>query len=150
MFHVVTHKMLFRSLMNMINWTKSFQTKYNFFKKELSSLAWAKEYCTVKFGVSRQSGHSTFAIKLIEKFNNPVLFLPNRRMFYTIYKDCAIKEKNVGTVGFNPTQFRCLKGVDAVIVDCHSLFPKNEIDRIYETFIKNNFLDDQFIFIFLE
>ena len=146
----ITHKRLYRSLLNMVEWTK--QCQKNFIDlKYLSMKAWVKEQATVEFTLPRQSGHTTFAIKLLQEyFKNAILIVPNESV-----KSHTLHNHNISTdfrrriSTFSNLQKFYGLNVEAVIVDCASLMSLNTKENIYEFFIPY-VKQEPFLFIFLE
>ena len=146
-FKKVTQEKLFQALMCMINWTKQQQSKVDLFNPYSS---WSKEYATVRFSVSRQSGHTTFAIKLLTKvLKNSVLLYPNEHLYRHILNDLAPYFKaRVATVN-TLERFLGIE-VEAVIIDCASFISEKKEKEIYKFFQKYYVSSPNFIFIFLE
>jgi len=151
----ISHDDLFNSLITMIKWTRQFKEKINYDYKH--PLIWAKEFSTIKFCVSRQSGHTSFLKKIIGEygpngttnkdiFKNPVIIMPNYRVACNLklYPEWSW----IGLANDNQNKFFGRK-IDGVIIDCSSILSKREVDNIYNMF-KNNSFDSQFIFVFLE
>ena len=84
---MATHQELFKSLITMVDWTIQQQSKCIELKSGISILSWSKEYATIKFCVSRQSGHSNFAYRLLtEYFSNAVYISHNFSMLVDFRK----------------------------------------------------------------
>lgn len=149
---MVSQRGLYRSLKCMIDWTKQWQDKLQDAdglcpKAQLSPKQWAKEFCTIKFCLPRQSGHTTFAKKLIEEIGRGALYVaPNPYI---------LRFANV------PPQHRATpdsiargnhKGmrIHTVIVDCASLMSQKDIDGIYDAFSHQAVAEHHFLFVFLQ
>ena len=145
---MITPLELYQSLITMIEWTNQQQETY---RKDyfISDLSWAKEYSTIKFCVSRQSGHSRFAFELISKYyENAICVFKNFTFLNNFSNKFRISLNKMVTV----SNLNILLGkgkFDSVIVDCASFFSKNEIESIY-SFFKHNVSNPKFCFIFLE
>lgn len=156
----VTHEDLFNSLVSMIKWTRQFKNKEEVVELSrgiISSLMWAKELCTVKFCLPRQSGHTTFLKRLLgeygpegangELFKSPVVIFPN----YSVAQTHGFPTWSwVGSPGdMRMNKFRG-KECDGVIVDCSSVLSNKEIEQIYDGFKANALSNPNLIFVFLE
>lgn len=126
----MNHKKLYKSLCNMIDWTFEHQAKIpEKFKSYLNPLAWLKESCTIKFCLPRQSGHTTFAEKLMK----------TRKCCYLAPEMCArrfmekLEPKLKGGVSW-PSNLNRIKGksFDILIVDVSSMMSNKQIDNIYD------------------
>lgn len=139
---------LYENLLNMLNWTHQVQSSMGAVERNLlSPKSWIKEFCCVKFGLPRRSGHSTFAQQLFYKFfKKPVFIAPTESICMSA--GFLFSAPNVGL----PTTLNKFKGnsYDGIIVDCVSLFSANEIDKIYETFEMTAYRQDNFIILLLE
>ena len=87
-----------------------------------------KEFCTVKIGGPRGSGHTTVAKKLIQRFGkeNVIVItysLDMGRHYDVPYKASSKSLRRVRGVG----------PVKAVIVDVVSVMSKSELDEVYRT-----------------
>jgi len=134
----ITHKRLYRSLLNMIEWTKQHQKRCEKTGLYYSSLARCKELATIKFALPRQSGHTTFAFKLLTEYfgvDKAVLITPFyltlidhemfRDMDFTYRRMVASVDNAQRLRGTNP---------EAVIVDCTALISQANISKIYNNF----------------
>ena len=100
--------------------------------KELAKrqhLAFLKEFCTVKVGGPRRSGHSTAAQELIRRFGkeNVIVVVPNLDM--GAQYDVPYKASPRSLAG-------CVRGlgpVKAVIIDVVSVISKAQLDEVYRT-----------------
>jgi adenosyl cobinamide kinase/adenosyl cobinamide phosphate guanylyltransferase len=117
-----------------------------------SKLSHAKEISTIRFGLPRQSGHSTFAQKLInEEFKNAIYIAMSMHQLYDsfIYRDASVEQRaRMGTL-VHIDKLEDIK-FDAVIVDCASLYSKKRIDEIYNFFKHAVYQKPYPIFLFLE
>jgi hypothetical protein len=135
----------------------------------ISHVQWAKEMCTIKFCLPRQSGHTTFLKKMLGKigshpphsellgpcppqselFKNPMVLFPN----YSIAMNCGFSP-GWGWVDLANDQSRGLKArgrhLDGVIIDCTSVLSSKVIDRIYDIFSFHATANPDFVFVFLE
>lgn len=130
----ISHKRLYRSLLNMIEWTKQQQNRAKDARVYLSPKAWAKEMATVKFCLPRQSGHTTFALKLLtEYFENAIIVVPLYTMIFDKFSDLDFSYKRRIVSIDRIINVQGLE-IDAIIVDCASLISQTKIDKIYEVF----------------
>lgn len=144
----VGYEDLFKYLVGMIKWTYQRQRDYKD-RSFLSAKAYAKEACSIKFALSRQSGHTTFALKLFHKFfKNPVFLTSNIEMLHNL--GFSPDEPNVGSMLHIQNRKFAGKTYDAVIVDCSSFLSQKEVEAIYDTFSNNAYSQKNFIFLFLE
>jgi hypothetical protein len=96
----------------------------------VSDVAWAKEFCTVRVGGPRQSGHSTLVNHLVDKFDGKAIvfgktmsMLKRINCNHKFSNACKFSESIRGLCGdANPR---------AVIVDAASLLSQHNIDDIY-------------------
>jgi len=125
---------LYDALAVMVSWTQNV-IKENKFSYH-SPLAFLKEFATVKYNLPRKSGHTTMAKKLYrEKFkNNAIIIVPFQEMrtqnFNTFDKVYNID--NLSSLSFYRNIYSLNNKVEAIIVDCSSLFTKTKIEKIYE------------------
>lgn len=81
---MVTRKGLYRALKNMVTWTMQGQIKNSDCFEAMATYSlkeYAKQFCTIKFSLPRQSGHTTLAIKLYKNmFKRPILIVPLQSM----------------------------------------------------------------------
>ena len=157
------------ALNEMILWTLERQKSESVknLKKSFSPLAFAKEFCTIKFCLPRQSGHTTCALCLAKQHFFNTLFV----VYHHKSKDFPnqlIKEIDETKLSHSPIQDgidrkiivkdknsildgRC-RGLDmdAIILDCASLYSSTLIESIYEEFTPYAEIKSSFIFLFLE
>ena len=155
---MVSQEDLYNSLKNMIEWTKDIQYNYPITARKHNSLiSWAKELCTIKFYLPRQSGHTTFAKKLFEEFFQKAIYLTSNYSIlentrkYTDWKD--INGTSMCRLGTTYDVERGkFKGItpDAIIIDCASELSSEKIDIIYNAFSPIAINQPTFIFLFLE
>lgn len=159
----ITHKDTYNALVSMIKWTRQFKNKseiISFISNGLiSHKAWAKEMCTIKFCLPRQSGHTTFLKKIIGKlgpcppyselFKSPMVLFPN----HNVAMSCGfcpgwswVDLANEQSRGFKALGRR----LDGVIVDCSSVLSSNSVERIYDIFSTHAVANPNFVFVFLE
>jgi hypothetical protein len=114
----------------MIEWTLKSQQKNVHLSKTLSKVAWLKEFCTIKFCLPRQSGHTT-AIKYLatKYFKNPVIIVPNNHML-------SLWDHNFKVCTFNnfETQIIGRSSIDCIIIDVASFMSKSAQEEIYNLF----------------
>lgn len=146
---------MFNSLRHMIEWTWIWQENVRQGLGDMALRNWAKEVCSVKYMLPRQSGHTTMIKKLCGEFGpngtnspygiNPVIIFPNTNIAYNS--------------GFLPTwswvgtpddlqKFRG-KSPNMVICDVSSVLSTGDITNIYRAF-ENIAYKDPFIFLFME
>lgn len=94
--------------------------------------SYLKEFCTIKLCTSRQTGHTTAAIKLCNEYFEKSLFLCNTMdMAKRIKKSQYNKNITFGTI----TNFHDIyRGMwfDAIIIDCACFVGNSKIDAIYD------------------
>lgn len=152
---------LFDSLCEMIRWTQNNQKQITLenhsFKRGLSKRAWAKEYCSIKFGLPRQSGHSTMIGKLCSKdtslnrglFENPAVIHPN----YSVadYKTAAGEAQLSSFSDYQKWDDKFYgKDFDAIIVDVATCLSQAKKEMIYEIFEEVYKRKETFVFLFME
>lgn len=157
----VTQKDMYNALVSMIKWARQFKQREEIIQLSngmISPLMWAKELCTVKFCLPRQSGHTTFIKEMLgafgpdgansELFENPAIIFPNNN----VAQNCGFSPgwTWVGT----PTSalmdgFRGRRW-GGVIIDCTSILSNKEIEKIYDGFKAEAASNPNFIFVFLE
>lgn len=140
---------LYECLLKMIEWTKQSQDLF-IDKSFISEKIWAKEHCTIKFYLPRGSGHSTFAKKLMESniFKSPIFLAPN----VELCKNAGMpsKDPNSGSVySVKNGKFKG-KDVDAIIIDCVSLIPNEDLEMIFKEFERSAHNKNGFVFVLLE
>lgn len=125
---------LYNSLKLMVDWTWTWQEQvragfYPTFESSFSKRAWAREHCTVKFALPRQSGNTTMIWKFCnnERFK-PIVLLPHSGML----KESKYDPTRVGTT----QDLSRFKGItpDIIICDTASLLSNNQINNIYKNF----------------
>jgi hypothetical protein len=158
---VVTYDDTYAALETMIKWARQLNTKEEIKDRcRLSSnMSWAKEYATIKFCLPRQSGHTTFIKKLIDRrdpgpawgetgpnalFKKPVVIFPDLTIAHNTF---AIDWNWVGV----PSRLDKFLGIrpDSVIIDCASVYSQKQIDAIYRAFAYGKSIPG-FLFLFLE
>lgn len=94
------------------------------FKKFLSPVAWLKEYCTLRFGLYRQAGHSS----IIKEFINEesIVLVPHYNIGKGIYGG-----NNYLT--FDHVNKEKLKGKKWIFVDNYSFMSKKQEDLLYKS-----------------
>jgi len=157
----VTYEDTYKALVTMIKWTRKFKNISETISPSnytVSPLMWAKESCTVKFSMSRQSGHTTLIKRMLgsvgpktpksELFQNPIVIFPN----YNIARNCDFSpEWSWVDLANNLNGHKALgKNLDGVIIDCTSTLSTKEIDRIYKTFQHHSVANPNFVFVFME
>jgi len=130
---MVSQKGLYKSLKCMIEWTKQQQDRMDeeMPKGHFSQKQWLKEFCVVKFGLPRQSGHTTFAKQLLEEIGLGALYIaPNPDML----RHADILPQHRMTIEGIRNGRHCGRRIQAVIVDCVSLMSQHTLECLYEAF----------------
>lgn len=100
------------------------------FKKILSVKGWLKEYCTLKFGLCRQAGHSSIIKSFVGKKSTTVCFCFNHSMGRQIYRGNYL---TFAQIGKDPQAYR----KQFVFVDNHSFMTKKQEEKLYDTLDEN-------------
>jgi len=146
---MISHKGLYKSLKCMIEWTKQCQDRLREegFEAHLSPKQWAKEFCSVKFCISRQSGHTTFAEKLIEEVGLEALYITSND---SIAKYTKVPSFNRATpASIERGKFKGRR-INTLIIDCASLMSQKDIEKVYDAFAPSSIVEPYFLFLFLE
>lgn len=106
--------------------------------ENLSAKAYLKEFCTFKFGMYRQSGHTINSLHILPRYFQNVFFLYPKddmaRRAQEIYKMHGIQRKNdrcyFSSVRNARDKFRGMQ-IDAICVDCASFLSNKELEDIY-------------------
>lgn len=132
-------------LKSMIEWSLYTQRKDS--RKELKKMynakSWLKEFCTIKFCLPRQSGHSTSALKLANHFSNDPWFIVYKNYNGSLFQ----KERNVFEHSNFEREIISRPNTNFLVVDNASLLSKTKIEEIYN--IKFNMIDTTII-LFLQ
>ena len=141
---------MYSCLVKMIKWTHEFQNKVLENPIGLSPKSWAKEFCSIKFCLPRQSGHTTFAKLLFEDvLENSLLIVPKLSYLRHIIKYYE-NTNGIGTVeDVKNGKFKGMP-VNSIIVDCASLLSNADIDKLYDEFSQLAYNQKNFVFLFLE
>jgi hypothetical protein len=134
-------------------------------KRMLSPLAFAKEICTIKFCLPRQSGHTTCALYLAKQHFVSSMFVAYNVQqlngIKIISSDIGASNRYVSALDIENTIHFSTKNtifngkwrgimLDAIIIDCASLYTPAKKELIYEEFLPTMSSRDTFIFLFLE
>ena len=131
-------------LETMIKWTLIRQSKEQELKRTLSKKAWLKEYCTIKFYLPRQSGHTTAGIYLAKKyFKDPIFIVPNLKTYKRHMKIHDItKVYNIDMI-----DYRIKNDVDCIVADMSSFMSHTKQEKLYDLF---NCTKDKNLILFLQ
>lgn len=78
---------LYPILRELVNSSLKNQYKYQRNKKQISSLHWLKEFCTIKLSSSRQMGHTTAGLKVMsDYFVKPLFLTPIAHSIHSLEK----------------------------------------------------------------
>jgi hypothetical protein len=116
--------------------TPNIDTKYN-----LSTKSYLNEYCTYKFGMHRQSGHTVNSLALLPMYFNNCLFIVRNLMMVKYYKDIlkdfdlyhSYESGKINLISNNEYIIKeAIKGrhFDCVVVDCASTVSMSELEII--------------------
>lgn len=146
---MVSQKGLYKSLKCMIEWTKQQQDRMDeeMPKGYCSPKQWLKEFCTIKFGLPRQSGHTTFARKLVEEIGLGVLYIAPSR---DILKSAEVPPENRMLVQDIINGKHRGRRFQTVIVDCVSLMSQYSLDVLYDAFAPIAHAEPHFTMLLLE
>ena len=146
---MVSQRGLYKSLKCMIDWTEQQQDRSDYMlpKGYFSPKSWIKEFCTIKFGLPRQSGHTTFAKKLIGEIGTRVLYIaPNQQ----ILKHANLPPINRMTVEGVANKQHLGRRFQMVIVDCASLLSQRDLETLYDAFAPMAHAEPCFVMLLLE
>ena len=141
-------------------------------KKLLSPTSWAKEFCTVKFCVSRATGHTGCIQKLIDRrFKKKVILFLNNQLAITNFTNMwGLPHDDIWKLPYNDCNFpiftfnnidntyrgRDYSSLEAIIVDTstYSMSKKNE-DLLYKNIYPSilpqfHYKNKPFFFIFVQ
>jgi len=116
-------------------------------------VGFAKEYCTIKLGGARGSGHTTLINLLLQrKFPKSLVLFYNLKMMqlYKRHYDKGNKKSIFLSIGSDLGKLAGHRGFDAIIIDCASIIPKTKMDNIYKILATEERLEKEFYFILLE
>ena len=142
---------LYDCLKKMVHYTEQRQSSAE--KISFSSpKSWLNEMCTIQFGLPRQSGHSTFGMRLFrEHFKSAIYLFPYEsiakyhREKFRASTDERLRIKSVSEL----RHFYGIK-IDAIIVDCSSFLSGKDKERIEDLAARNVVNDNSFILLYLE
>lgn len=145
---MITQKGLYKSLKNMIEWTRQQQdrqeerTPRGYF----SPRSWLNEFCTVRFCLPRQSGHTTFAKRLLEENGSTIYVAPNDSVWRIpdIPRERKVRVADVLRGNLKGRRF------SLVIVDCASLLSQQEEDKMCKELERMAHNEPHFVLLFLE
>jgi len=142
--------------------------------KEIGTMRWTKEFCTVRASTSRRGGHTEAIMRLIEEESlNIGCFSPNHdtvesiTKVYNETKEKLFKNPDVGWIytfgnlefcksfqssSHNDIRGRDLSGLDAIVFDNSFNLSDNQQNEIYRNlmpaiFLKRDFCPFYFIFL---
>ena len=109
------------------------ETKYT------SPKAYIKEVCTIKFNTSRQSGHSTSIVKLIEKYKQnmgKIIFVNLNKDVENRFKEKFIKNSEYNFDNLEFFTFKTLENmrglyINTIIIDMTSLMSQEKKEELY-------------------
>jgi hypothetical protein len=131
----------------MIDWTFQHQKEVSVKSRSyISPLALAKEFCTVKFCLPRQSGHTTFAKKLMK--SRSCVYVTQEQYGRRILNELEPKYKRRVSWLDNLNKLRGLT-FDIFIVDVSSMLSNKQIEKIYD-FCKGYAKSQDLCILFLE
>ena len=147
----------------MIHYSKTFRMndELDHVYEKSPHMLWAKEYCTIKFCMPRQFGHTSMIKEMFDNDLGPnstsSVFGKTLVVFPT--KACAnghgfapgwtwvVSSDDCKNMSYR-NKF-CGSSYKAVIVDCSSCMSKSETDRIYEMFYHEIRKNRKFTFLFM-
>ena len=153
---------IYNALVTMIKWTRRCKNQaMESINQTTSPLMWSQEFCTVKFCLPRQSGHTTFIKWMVkslneggstgELFKKPILIFPNIDIIRSsrVFSE-GLSYGYVDIVNrLNEDKFLG-RTLDGVIVDCASTLSPENIGKIYNAFKRHAIHNPNFVFVFLE
>ena len=146
---MISQKGLYKSLKCMIEWTRQQQDRIDeaLPKGRFSQKRWLKEFCVIKFGLPRQSGHTTFARKLLEEIGLQALYIaPDEILRYADIP--PVNRMTIGGITLNKRHLG--RRFQIVIVDCVSLISQHDLEALYEAFAPIAYREPHFVMLLLE
>ncbi len=144
-----TGEKVYQALLAMVEVSMSQQASGADVKNSMPTMAWAKEFCTIKLSVSRRSGHSQAIRDLVENI------LPNSLIGVATpthsHDPRVVQQSKLASRDHYRGQYIEL---DAVILDTTHYLDDQQVEKIYQNFahsVNANF-DKQkpFFFIFVQ
>jgi sialic acid synthase SpsE len=148
-----TGEKLYSILNELIKISREQQETY---KSEFSrSVSWAKEYCTIRLKVARQSGHTYAMIETsLSRFSKSIII--SKGITANSYIKKSIKEQRGCQKGniillttYSLENIKGLNDIEAVFVDRHSTIDKTKEEEIYKTCLPL-ITDKPFFFILVQ
>jgi len=145
----------------LIDISENAQNERKGFKHDIGLAAWRKEFQTIKFSTSRQSGHSECIRKLInDRFDkNVILVMHSQNMVKCFLRKEGLYKADYPIFTFNNVK-NCFRGRDysklqAIIVDTATLSMSKEKEdliykEMYNAIYPQSHEDDPFFFIFVQ
>tara|TARA_B100000614_G_scaffold262909_1_gene300816 strand:+ start:294386 stop:294823 length:438 start_codon:yes stop_codon:yes gene_type:complete len=100
-----------------------------------SSKSWLNEWCTIKVGCSRRSGHDYAIANMARDFQHPMFLSMNLQQAAIVEKEVDRYAPDVGARFFSVNNLRSAYGisdVDAVFVNTCSFLSESKLDSIRE------------------
>ncbi len=117
----------------------------------MNSISWAKEFCTIKMGTSRQSGHTRSIVDTVKKYFKKVVYFSINESLCQINRaeaiKCGIEDRFIFKSVKDPL-YTISSDIDAIFVDCASMCSKEFINNLYKTL--SCFINKEFFFIFVQ
>lgn len=149
--------MVFEVAQTMLNLSRKVQRYSICFKEKMPSIAWAKEFCTVRICGPRGSGHTTAAGKLINWIPKRCVYLSHNfhaaTYFWKVIERSGVNVDDADPIVTSDINVGDLRGmrdeIGAVIFDPAALVSNRKQELIYRVFAERA-KEDVFFFIFLE
>ena len=102
-------------------------------RETISPVSWIKEYCTMRFGLYRQAGHTEMINWFAETYSNIGVIVYKNTMFRN-YKNIDVKmnyQTFSETISEIISDTTCQREIEYLFVDTASLFSKTKEDELY-------------------
>lgn len=120
-------------------------------RKDINYFAYCKEHQTIKLSLPRQSGHTTAALELLQKWGQSILIVPHQEFKNRINVNIDMKKRIFIKTQFNDKYSVTGLCFNMIIVDMAFAFSSNDIERIYENSSTNNLRKEtRFVYVFLQ
>lgn len=148
---IETGELLYDALKNLVFAVKIVRKKFFDNVKFMGFKSWFKEFCTIKLGCARRTGHDYCISRFVEdnKNSNFVIFSPNHIISELLKDEIGRKigfiPENVKFFHRHSDSFVGIKSPNYVIMNCAWALSQKDVDAIY-----SNFYDPRTIFILIQ
>lgn len=93
-------------------------------------LLFLNNYCTIKLGTARGSGHTTALLSATRLFTLPIVLFPNVSMAHHALRFSCPKNDNARLLSFRQLNYARGLDYDSIMVDCSFMLGSSELNSI--------------------